>query len=324
LRKFGYIMKSTIGATLKNSMVNGEGTITPFHAVTTALASTVGTGNIVGVATAIAIGVVILDGIKRIGRFSERMVPFMVTIYILGALAVLVVNVTAIPHAFVLIFKGAFTTLSVAGGVTGYLVITAVRLGVSRGLYSNEAGLGSASIAHAAAITDHPSMQGMWGSFEVFADTIIVCTLTALTIIVSGVYTSGESATILTATAFGTIIPAAKYFVGLSLILFAFTTIIGVGYYGEIHSYCWLGMRASKIYLYIYLVGIFIGCIGAFSVIWGVFDVLMALNIIPNLVGILLLSPLIFKRTREFFDSPGGIIPAWKPELKTIDRSVTQ
>jgi AGCS family alanine or glycine:cation symporter len=274
-----------------------------------------------GIVLVFFVGIVLVGGIRRIGKFTEKLVPFMVVLYIVGALIVLAVNVTAIPAAFGLIFKGAFTPLSVIGGVAGYAIMTAVRLGVSRGCYSNEAGLGLAPIAHATAITDHPSRQGMWGTFEVFVDTIIVCTMTALVIITSGVYTTGESPTLLTATAVGSIIPGAKYFIGICILLFSYTTILGLGFYGGVHTYCLIGIRASKVFLWVYLIGAFIGSIGGFTVIWGLFDIAMGLSIIPNMLGLLLLSPLVFRRTREFFNSPGGITPVWEPVYPLEDRS---
>ncbi len=257
----------------------------------------------VGIILIVLVGIVIIGGVKRLGKVTERLVPFMVVFYLLGAIAVLISNASAIPGAIGSIFTGAFTTWSVGGGVAGYVISQAIRFGIARGLYSNEAGMGSAPIAHAAAITDCPSRQGMWGVFEVFVDTIIIATLTGLAILTSGVFTPDVSPAILTAEAFGTVTPIAKYIVGISLALFAYSTIVGIWYYGQTHTNYLGGVRLAKIYTVVYIPIILLGAIGGLQTIWGIFDVALGFLVIPNLITLLLLSPIVFKRTKEFFDS---------------------
>ncbi len=257
---------------------------------------------VTGIILLILVALVSLGGIKRLGKVAEKLVPFMAIVYVGGGLVVLLVNITKIPMAISSIFVGAFSSRSVIGGVGGYAVKEAIKMGIVRGLYSNEAGQGSAPIAHATAITDHPSRQGMWGVFEVFFDTMVICTMTALTILVSGVLETGGSPAVLASLAYGTVLPIFKYIVGISLVLFAYTTIIAIGYYGEaLFSYLG-GIKFGKLYRYIFLPFTFIGAIGGLQTIWGVIDVLMGIQVIPNLIAIALLSPIVFKRTNEFFN----------------------
>jgi len=257
---------------------------------------------ITGVALAIAAGLVILGGIKRIAKVTERLVPIMAVIYILGALVVLVINFRGIPSAFALIFQGAFTAQSALGGFAGATVMTAMRRGVARGVFSNEAGLGSAPIAHAAARTDNPVRQGLWGIFEVFADTIIICSMTALVILSSGVWNSGQSGAALTTAAFNSGVSGlGGYVVSVSILLFAFSTILGWAYYGERCAEHLFGSKANMVYRILWIPMILLGAVANLNLIWDISDTLNGLMAIPNLVGLLGLSGVVFKLTKDFW-----------------------
>lgn len=258
--------------------------------------------NIIGIVLAALVAIVSIGGVKRLGKVTEKLVPVMAFIYVLGGLVVIIFNFSQIPEAFASIFKGAFSISSVAGGVAGYTIRTTITIGILRGLYSNEAGQGTAPIAHAAAKTTHPSEQGLWGVTEVFLDTIIVCTITALAILTSGVMSSGESEVILASLAFGTVSPILKIVVSISIILFAYSTIIALSYYGESQANSIGGYGLSRFYRYLFIPFTFIGAIGGLQAIWGYVDLLIAFAVIPNLIAIALLSPKVFSSTKEYFN----------------------
>jgi AGCS family alanine or glycine:cation symporter len=406
VRKFGFSMKETLFTIFKKDESAKEGDISPFQALTTALAATVGTGNIAGVATAIALGgpgaifwmwvsaffgmmtkfaevvlaihyrekneegnwvggpmyyiskglnmkwlgivfsvfgalaafgignmvqsnsvasalestfsippiitgivlavlagLVILGGIKRIGSVTEKIVPFMAVFYILGALTILILNFKGVPTAFALIFESAFAPKAAVGGFAGATVMMAMRRGVARGVFSNEAGLGSAPIAHAAARTDHPVRQGLWGIFEVFADTIIICSLTALTILSTGVWNSGTTGAALTTEAFNVGLPGAGgIIVAIGILFFAFSTILSWAYYGEKCAEYLFGSKINKFYRMAWIPVIVLGSVASLELVWDIADTLNGLMAIPNLVGLLGLSGLVFKLTKEFFE----------------------
>ena len=254
-----------------------------------------------GIILALVTAVVILGGIKRIGVVTERLVPVMAAFYILGALFIVLSNISHIGEALGLIFSSAFTGTAAVGGFAGSTVAMAMRRGVSRGVFSNEAGLGSAPIAHAAATTDHPVRQGLWGIFEVFMDAIIICTLSALSIMMSGVWSSGATGSALTTAAFESVIPFGGYIVSIGILLFAFSTILGWAYYGEKCIEFIAGTGSVMIYRLIYIPLIAVGSIGGLHQLWDLSDTLNGLMAIPNLIGLLLLSPIVIRRTREFF-----------------------
>lgn len=255
-----------------------------------------------GIILAVLAAFVILGGIKRIGVVTERLVPIMAAFYILGALFIVISNITHVGEALGLIFSSAFTGTAAVGGFAGSTVAMAMRRGVSRGVFSNEAGLGSAPIAHAAATTDHPVRQGLWGVFEVFMDTIIICTLTALSIMMSGVWNSGATGAALTTAAFDSAIPFGGVIVSVGILLFAFSTILGWAYYGEKCIEFILGTKSIMIYRLIYIPLIAFGAIGGLVQLWDLSDTLNGLMAVPNLIGLLLLSPIVIKRTKEFFN----------------------
>lgn len=420
-RHFGYAMKHTIGQIGQKHVTTDKGAVTPFQAVCTALAATVGTGNIAGVAGAIALGgpgavfwmwiaalvgmitkysevvlsikyrernkngewvggpmyyiksglgrrwkwlagifcvlailasfgigniaqinsiagavtsavlvfnadasvrtvclvtgmivlvfvaLVSIGGVKRVGRVTEALVPIMSIIYIVACLVVLAFNISRIGTVFAMIFEGAFKPSAVVGGGLGITIATAMKRGVSRGIFSNEAGLGSAPIAHAAADTDSPVKQGLFGIFEVFADTLVICTLTALTILISGIdITYGQKAGAdLSIAAFSTVFSgsAASVIIAVALTLFATTTILSWNLYGSrCCEYLFGTPKASLVYKVLFLPVILAGATMDLQLAWDISDTLNGLMAIPNLIAVLLLSPVVCKLTKEYFD----------------------
>ena len=416
VRRFGYIMKHTIGSLFKKSDKDHGQNLSPFQAVTTALAGTVGTGNIAGVTGAIFVGgpgavfwmwvsaffgmctkyaeialavkfrevdetganhggpmyyiekglgknfkwlavifailgglacfgigniaqsseisgamnalfglsplatgiilaiivaVVIIGGVKRIGQVTSFLVPFMAIFYIVAGLVVIILRITDIPAALVLIFKSAFSLKSVGGGIFGYAIMLAMRNGFARGVFSNEAGLGSAPMAHAASSTDEPAEQAMWGVFEVFVDTIVICTITSLAVILSGVLdTPGgldafSSKGAAAAAAFNTILPGTigGTIIQISLLFFALSTILGWSYYGEC---CWgyltrNNKAVNMVFKVIFTLMCIVGATGSGTLMWDISDTLNGLMAIPNLVALLLLSGVVAAITKEYF-----------------------
>jgi AGCS family alanine or glycine:cation symporter len=258
-----------------------------------------------GVAMVVITGVVILGGIKRIGQVTEVLVPFMALFYLGGAVIILIRYASAVPDAFGLVFDGAFSGTAATGGFAGSTVMMALRVGVARGLFSNEAGLGSAPMVHSAARTDHPVRQGLYGIFEVFVDTILVCTVTGLAIIATGVWSSGATGAALAGAAFSTGLPGTwgNIVVTISLVLFAYSTVVGWSYYGETGVVYLIGAKAVPVYRVLWLVFIYLGAVGSLSVVWGVADTLNGLMALPNLIALLASIPLLLKLQKEFFAS---------------------
>lgn len=411
--RFGTVMGNTLKTIFKKQENYEEGMITPFQAVCTALAATVGTGNIVGIAIAISIGgpgsifwmwicavlgmvtkfcettlavayreknekgdfvggpmyyisrglgwektsvifcifavvasfgvgnmvqanavsgglessfhistyitglvlaalvcLVIIGGIKRISAVAEKLVPFMAILYIVAAVVVLIINAKEIPAAFQLIIKDAFTGTAAVGGFAGSTMLYTARIGVARGVFTNEAGLGSAPIAHASANTDHPARQGCWGAFEVFFDTIVMCTITALVVITSGLWMdSSLDGTELSLTAFHNAIPGGEYVVSIGIVLFAFATIIAWYYYAEKALEYIAGPKTIRFYQIIFVLLVFVGCIAKVDVVWELADFFNGLMAIPNLIAMTALSATIVKLTRDFFQDAKTIRP---------------
>ena len=283
----------------------GIGNMTQANSISAAMEVTFGIPTIVsGIVIAIAAGVVMLGGLKRIAQVTELLVPFMAAFYIIGGIVILARNASQIPAAFGLIFRSAFSGTAAAGGFAGSTIALASRMGIARGVFSNEAGLGSAPIAHAAATTDHPVRQGLWGVFEVFMDTIVICSITALSIIVSGVWTSGESGAALTTMAFDASLPViGGYIVAIGVLLFAYSTILSWSYYGERCLEFLFGPKAITPYRILFLPFIVIGAVGGLEIIWDIADTLNGLMAIPNLIGIIGLSGVVIKLTKEFFST---------------------
>jgi AGCS family alanine or glycine:cation symporter len=406
IRKIGYAFKLLMQGRDKTKQ-EGEGEITPFQALMTALSATIGTGNIAGVATAIYLGgpgavfwmwvtaifgmatkygeavlavkfretmpdgsyvggpmyyiknglgknwkwlgflfavfaavaafgignmvqsnsvaraverafalpywltglvlaglvfSVVIGGLKRIAEVTERLVPFMAIIYVLGALVIILANIGDLLPAFGMIFTDAFTGTAAAGGFAGSAVAQAMRFGVARGVFSNEAGLGSAPIAHAAARTKDPVRQGIVGMLGTFIDTICVCTLTALLIIMTGAWTSGETGAELSQMAFNKGMPGlGDFVVGFGLIIFAFSTMLAWCYYGQVCFEYIFGLKGVTPYRLIYVVVIFIGAVVKLDFVWTFSDMMNGLMIVPNLIALLALSPIIFRITKTYF-----------------------
>ena len=258
---------------------------------------------ITGLSLATVTGAVILGGIKRIGEVTQVLVPFMCILYLGGGLLIVLLNIGELPNAIGLIFTGAMSGTAAAGGFAGASVSLALRYGVARGLFSNEAGLGSAPLVHAAAVTDHPVRQGMYGIFEVMVDTVLVCTLTALAILVTGTWTGGETGAALSAQAFTAGLPGGfgGFIVTGGVLLFAFSTLVGWSYYGETAIVYLLGARAALPYRIVWLVAIYVGSVSSLEVIWNVADTMNGLMAFPNLVAVLGLIPVLLKLQKEFF-----------------------
>jgi len=258
---------------------------------------------ITGLVTTIIVALVILGGIQRIAKVSSSLVPFMCVGYVIMSLVVLGIYIDRIPAAFTLIFTHAFTPSAATGGFAGAAVMMAMQYGVARGIFSNEAGLGTGGIAQAAGTTNSPVRSGLIGMIGTFIDTIIICSMTGLTIICSGVWTSGEKGASLSAAAYETALPGVGgYLLAIALLIFTFTTILGWSYYGE---KCWIYLAGRKTVIpfrILWVLAVFGGAVFQLDFVWLLADTLNALMAIPNLVALLLLSPVVIKLTKDYFD----------------------
>jgi AGCS family alanine or glycine:cation symporter len=268
---------------------------------------------ITGVALTIIVAAVIIGGVKRIASVNENFVPIMACFFVLASIFALIFNASRIPSAFSLIFKEAFNFRSALGGVSGYGILSAMRYGVGRGVFSNEAGLGSAPIAHAASNTEDPVRQGIWGVFEVFITTIVICTMSASVILSSGTYLEAYNAGVapavsgaaLSSAAFNEALPYVGGFgIAVSTVFFAFSTILGWAYYGEA-SVGYIFKNHAKVavgvYRVIYVAFVFIGAIAEINTVWLIADCFNALMAVPNLIALIALSGLVVKITGEYF-----------------------
>ncbi|WP_434399799.1 sodium:alanine symporter family protein [Planococcus sp. 11815] len=260
-----------------------------------------------GIATAVLVSIVVFGGIKRIGKVTEIFVPFMALFYVGGAVVILLMNVQAVPEFFMLIFSNAFSPAPVVGGFAGAAIVEIIRWGFARGLYSNEAGLGTAPIAHAAATTDHPVRQGFWAVIGVVVDTLIVCTATAFVILSSGVWTEEgamENSSALTSLAFEEFFgDFGAILVTIALIFFVLSTILVVVFYGAKQAEFLFGLKAAYGMQVVYIFAVILGAVGAAEVIWGFLDIMLAAILIPNVIAILLLSNKVKELKNEFFTS---------------------
>ena len=305
LRKLGYPRIGATFALLTALAAFGIGNMVQANSVAQSLESTFGASPpVVGFVLVLLAGAVILGGIRRIAAFAEVLVPFMALVYIGGGLVVLALHAGAIPAAIRLVFEGAFSGTAATGGFAGSTIMLAMRYGIARGLFSNEAGLGSAPLVHAAANTDHPVRQGLYGIFEVFVDTLLICTTTGLVILVTGAWEGGETGAALSGKAFEAGLPGVwgDTLVTTGLVLFAFSTLIGWSYYGETGIVYLLGSRAALPYRLAWLVFIYLGAVGSLQVVWSVADTLNGLMALPNLLSVLLSIPLLRRLQREFFE----------------------
>lgn len=257
----------------------------------------------VGIVVAIIAALVIIGGIKRIGQVTEKVVPFMSLFYVIGAIVVLIMNRENLGRTFGSIFENAFNFKAAAGGVGGYTIAQAMRFGVARGVFSNEAGLGSAPIAHAAADTENPVKQGIWGIFEVFVDTLVICTMTALVVLSSGMFVGTDSlqGSQLTIAAYSSSFGLfGVVFITVSITLFAFTTLLSWSLYGQrCFEYLFKG-KGLGVYRIIFVACIVFSAVMKLGLAWDISDTLNGLMAIPNLIGLCGLSGIVVKRTREY------------------------
>ena len=248
-----------------------------------------------GLALTLFTGLVLLGGIQSIGRVTAFFIPFMAVFYVLAGLIIIIMNATEIPAALALIFRDAFTGEAAAGGALG----TVIRYGVARGVFSNEAGLGSASIAAAAAKTDLPARQALVSMTQVFIDTIVMCSITGLAIVLAGQYDSGLHGSELTTASFNSFLgPAGSYVVAISLLFFASSTIIGWSYYGEKCCSYLFSKKIIPYYRTLFVLAVFVGAVTSLEIVWTFADIMNGLMALPNLIGILALSGVVAAETR--------------------------
>ena len=255
-----------------------------------------------GFVMAVLVGVVLLGGIKRIATVAGKLVPFMALLYITATFIILVTHASLIPSAVALVVDSAFNGAAATGGFAGATLMLALRMGIARGIFSNEAGLGSAPIAHAAAETNSPVRQGTIAMLGTFIDTLIICTMTGLVLIVTGVWNGEPQGAAMTLAAFSGALPYGDLVLSLCVALFAFTTMLGWSYYGERCAEFLLGPRVITPFRILWVIGIFVGTQMSLELVWKMTDALNGLMAIPNLIALILLSPIVFKLTKEYFD----------------------
>jgi alanine or glycine:cation symporter, AGCS family len=268
---------------------------------------------ITGIIITVMVALVIIGGIKRIGSVAEKLVPTMILIYFFFGFIVLFAHISQIPHVFIMIFKHAFTPAAAVGGFMGSMVRRAIQIGFRRGLLTNEAGLGSAPIAHAAAQTPSPVHQGLIGVGEVFIDTIIVCTITALINLSTGMWQSGLDGTAMTAASFSKAVPVVGgLVVAMSSFLFGYSTLIGWYYYGEQCMKYLFGIKITYPYRVIFVLLVFTGSVISLQLVFYIGDIANAIMAFPNLIALALLSGTVAVTTREFFKK--------YPKMKDFDK----
>ncbi|MGN0818937.1 MAG: alanine/glycine:cation symporter family protein [Christensenellaceae bacterium] len=303
----GMVQSNSISGTIQNAVTVGNDKIIAV---------------VVGVIVAVFTSLIVIGGIKRIGKVASLLVPFMALLFIIMAVIIIVMNITAVPQAVKLIFVNAFSFKSVSGGFLGYMISTAMRYGFARGIFSNEAGLGSSVIAHSASDTKEPVEQGLWGIFEVFFDTFIICTLTALTILtvfiksgnidftdisqnvdIAGAALS-QGAFTASFGSFGTVV------FSVILPLFALTTILAWAYYGEKSVEFVFGEKygraSATVFKVLYIILLVVGAVVESKLVWSLDDMFNALMAVPNLIGLILLSGLIVRISKNYFDRKNG------------------
>ena len=295
--------------------VFGTGNATQVNTITTAINSALLNYNliggssvktvslVIGIIITVLVSAVLLGGIKRIGKVTEKLVPFMAVLYIVLALGVVILNIETVPAVFQSIFAGAFNPSAFTGGIIGSFFLS-MKKGVSRGIFSNEAGLGTGSIAHACADTEKPIHQGLFGIFEVFADTIVICTLTALTILCSGVsinYGVDAGAELTISGFVSTYGSWISIFTAIALCCFAFSTILGWGLYGARCIEFIFGEKVIKPFMVVYALIAIVGATADLGLIWGIADTFNGLMAIPNLIALFLLSGTVVKLMKEHF-----------------------
>lgn len=265
---------------------------------------------VTGIIIGVLVFMVIVGGIKRIAQVASRLVPFMAIFYVGGALIIIFMNFGAIPEAFYLIFRDAFTGSAATGGFAGATFAHVIRSGVARGLFSNESGLGSAPIAHGAAKTEEPVREGLVAMLGPFIDTLVICSMTALVIIMTGAYTSGETGADLTAMAFNLgILRIGGYIVSGGIVLFAFSTAISWSYYGDRCVDYLFGTSMVTPYRVLYCILLPVGASIKLNTVWTISDIFNALMAWPNLIGLLFLSPVVIRITKDYFSDETRVYP---------------
>lgn len=290
----------------------GIGNLSQMNSIAVNLDSAFGIPNwITGAVFVIIAGLVIVGGLKRIASVTEKLVPTMVVLYLIGTIAILIANIDMVGAVFASIFKNAFGIDAVAGGFAGIVMKEVVTWGCKRGVFSNEAGLGSSVMVHSCSNVKEPVKQGMWGIFEVFVDTIIVCTLSAFAILSSGVVdlatgqilVNGMEASALVGASFETLFGSfGRYFIAIAILLFAFSTVLGWSVYGTKAWEYLFGTKATIIYKVIFVAMVFVGPMLRSSLAWDISDTFNGLMMIPNLIGVITLSPVVYKITKNYVD----------------------
>ena len=282
----------------------GIGTFSQVNSIASSLQSTLGVDTkITSIVVAVLIGIIVFGGIQAISKVAEKVVPFMAITYIIFTLIILGSNGDQIIPALGMIFKGAFTGTAAVGGFTGAIVAKAIQSGIARGVFSNESGLGSAPIAAAAAKTEWPAEQGLISMTGTFIDTIIICTLTGLTLIVTGVWQGEHAGAVMTQDAFAQVLPTAgPILITICLTLFAFTTILGWCYYGERCLEYLMGVKGITAYRIVFLIMVALGGFIQLEVIWTLADIVNGLMALPNLIGLICLSGVVVKETKKYME----------------------
>ena len=257
---------------------------------------------VTGIVLVILIFTITLGGLKRLAHVTQKLVPIMATIYVIGGLLIILANITNIPGVLVSIIRGAFGLDAVAGGAIGSMII-AMQRGVARGLYSNEAGEGSAPVIHSAANVNHPAEQGMTGVIEVFLDTFVICTITGLVLGVTGILDSGAPANVIVTYAFASVWPPLKYLVAISLLLFSSTTLMSQWYFGFVGLNYLFGRKVAEKFKYVFPLFCVIGAVAALDLVWTIQDIALGLLTIPNLIAIVILCPKLHKASKEFWST---------------------
>ena len=257
---------------------------------------------VTGIVLVILIFTITLGGLKRLAHVTQKLVPIMATIYVIGGLLIILANITNIPGVLVSIIRGAFGLDAVAGGAIGSMII-AMQRGVARGLYSNEAGEGSAPVIHSAANVNHPAEQGMTGVIEVFLDTFVICTITGLVLGVTGILDSGAPANVIVTYAFASVWPPLKYLVAISLLLFYSTTLMSQWYFGFVGLNYLFGRKVAEKFKYVFPLFCVIGAVAALDLVWTIQDIALGLLTIPNLIAIVILCPKVHKASKEFWST---------------------
>ena len=281
----------------------GIGNMVQSNSVADAVSTNLGVDKLItGIVMAVLVFAVLIGGIKRIAQVAGKLVPLMAIAYLIGGLVVIIANITDVPAALWLIVQHAFTPTAATGGFVGAGIMIGIQMGIARGVFSNEAGLGSAPIAHASAQTKDPVRQGTIAMLGTFIDTLIICTITALVIVMTGAWTSGASGASLSSAAFGQGLPGVgEWIVTFGLIIFAFTTILGWSVYGERCVHYLFGKRSILPFRILWVLAIPLGATVKLGFVWLLADTLNALMALPNLIALLLLSPIVFKMTKDYF-----------------------